>query len=49
MIRGIMSTQTYFTKLNAMSMTEQTKKKLGLTYVPWASAYAEIMKVDPNA
>lgn len=44
-----MSTQTYFTKLNAVSVTEQTKKKLGLTYLPWASAYAEIMKVDPNA
>lgn len=38
-----------FTKLNSVNVNEHTEKKNGLTYLSWAWAWAEIMKVDPQA
>ncbi len=41
--------KNYFVKLNAISLTDQIKKKQGLNYVSWASAETELHKVDPFA
>lgn len=41
--------KNYFVKLNSISLTDQIKKNQGLNYVSWASAEAELHKVDPFA
>lgn len=44
-----MSTNNFFTKLNGISLTDQIKKNQGLNYISWASAEAELKKIDPYA
>lgn len=39
--------ETFFTKLYSVSYNNETKQKMGLSYLPWSRAYAEMMKVDP--
>lgn len=39
----------FFTKLNGISLTDQIKKNQGLNYISWASAEAELKKIDPYA
>lgn len=38
-----------FTTLNSINVNEKTEKKNGLTYLSWAWAWAEFMKVCPDA
>lgn len=38
-----------FETLYAIDVSDKTKAKNGLTYLPWASAWAEIKKVYPDA
>lgn len=39
----------YFEKLYNIDITEKTKEKNGLTYLPWAAAWAEVKKNYPDA
>lgn len=38
-----------FATLNAVDVSDKVKQKQGLTYLPWAAAWAEVKKVYPNA
>ena len=38
-----------FAKLNSLNVNEKTEKKNGLTYLSWAWAWAEFVKVCPDA
>ena len=38
-----------FAKLNSLNVNEKTEKKNGLTYLSWAWAWAEFIKVCPDA
>ena len=38
-----------FTTLSTINVTDKTEKKNGLTYLSWAWAWAEFMKVCPEA
>ena len=42
-------TKSYFEKLSSIDLREREQEKNGLRVVPWAVAYSEIMKYDPNA
>lgn len=42
-------TTNVFDTLYAIDVSDKTKAKNGLTYLPWASAWAEIKKVYPDA
>ena len=39
----------YFTKLNAIDVSDKTEEKNGLTYLSWAWAWGEVKKLHPNA
>lgn len=39
----------YFTELYNIDVTEKTKEKNGLSYLPWAVAWAEVKKLHPDA
>lgn len=43
------TTKSVFETLNAVNCNEHTEKKLGLTYLSWAWAWAEIKKRYPDA
>lgn len=38
-----------FKRLNKIDVSKKTKQKQNLTYLPWASAWAEVKKIYPNA
>lgn len=40
--------ENYFTKLNAIDVSEHTEKKAGLTYLSWAWAWGEVKKLYPS-
>lgn len=42
-------TKSYFEELSSIDLREREQDKNGLRIVPWAVAYSEIMKYDPNA
>lgn len=44
-----MNNQELVSKLLAMNVNDMTEKKNGLTYLSWASAWGEVLKVDPEA
>lgn len=44
-----MKKKTVFETLNAINVNEHTEKKNGLTYLPWAWAWAEVKKAYPLA
>jgi len=44
-----MKNKNYFEKLSVIDVTDHTKKKNGLTYLSWAWAWAELLKVYPNS
>ncbi len=39
----------YFSKLNAINVSDKTEKKNGLTYLSWAWAWGEVKKLFPDA
>lgn len=39
----------YFTKLNAINVNEHTEDKEGLKYLSWCWAWAEVLKIYPDA
>lgn len=39
----------YFSELNAINVNDKVEKKNGLTFLPWAWAWAEVKKVHPDA
>lgn len=39
----------YFTELNSIDVSKHTEKKNGLTFLPWAWAWAELKKRHPDA
>ena len=41
--------ENYFTKLNSINVNEHTEEKNGLTYLSWAWAWAELLKIYPDA
>lgn len=41
--------KSYFSELNALDFTGQTATKNGMTYLPWAIAWAEIKKRYPRS
>jgi len=41
--------KSVFETLYAIDVSEKTKEKNGLTYLPWSSAWAETKKIYPNA
>lgn len=41
--------KSVFQTLNAINVENKIKEKGGLTYLPWASAWAEVKKVYPDA
>lgn len=42
-------TKELFTQLNSINVKDKTEKKNGLTYLSWAWAWSEFMKVCPTA
>lgn len=38
-----------FKRLNKIDVSKKTKQKQNLTYLPWASAWAEVKKIYPDA
>lgn len=42
-------TKELFTQLNSINVKDKTEKKNGLTYLSWAWAWSEFMKVCPDA
>lgn len=44
-----MITESKFNELNSLNVNEKTDKKNGLTYLTWATAWAEFKKVYPDA
>jgi hypothetical protein len=42
-------TNNYFTKLNAIDVSKKVEEKNDLTYLSWAWAWAELMKIYPQA
>lgn len=42
-------TKELFTQLNSINVKDKTEKKNGLTYLSWAWAWSEFMKVCPQA
>ena len=42
-------TKSIFETLNGIDVSEKTKQKKDLTYLPWAAAWAEVKKVYPDA
>ncbi len=38
-----------FKKLSAINVSKYTKEKMGLTYLPWHHAWAELQKVYPDS
>ena len=43
------TTESKFNELNSLNVNEKTDKKNGLTYLTWATAWAEFKKVYPDA
>ena len=41
--------KSYFEELSSIDLRSREQEKNGLRVVPWAVAYSEIMKYDPNA
>ena len=41
--------RSYFEELSSIDLRSREQEKNGLRVVPWAVAYSEIMKYDPNA
>ena len=41
--------KNYFTELYSVDVHDKIKAKNGLSYVPWAAAWAELKKVYPDA
>ena len=41
--------QSLFQKLNAINVSDKVEKKNGLSYLSWASCWAEVKKVVPDA
>jgi hypothetical protein len=51
MIGGILMAEEVdvFKRLNKIDVSKKTKQKQNLTYLPWASAWAEVKKIYPDA
>jgi len=41
--------ESVFNRLNSVNVNDDTEKKSNLTYLPWASAWAEVKKLYPDA
>ena len=44
-----MSEKNYFQVLYDIDITDKSAEKNGLTYMPWASVWAEVKKIFPDA